>query len=77
MTQKEIKELFMYTLAIIIIVGVFILVGILITHEIPKENKDLLNIVVGGYVTLTTMVVSYFFGSSKGSADKNDLLKGN
>lgn len=69
------KELFMYILAIIIVVGIFVLLGILIVREVPVANKDLLNIVVGAFISAFTLVIGYFFGSSKGSADKTELLK--
>lgn len=69
------KELFQYILAIVIVVGIFVLLGVLIMHEIPETNKDLLNMIVGAFIASFTLVISYFFGSSKGSADKNELLK--
>ena len=69
------KEVFQYTLAIVIIAGILILVGILVRTEIPNENKDLLNILIGGFIAAFTSVIQYFFGSSKGSADKNDFIK--
>jgi len=71
------KDLFMYILAVIIIAGIFILLGVLLMHEIPTENKDLLNIVIGAFIASFSAVISYFFGSSKGSAEKNEMLKNN
>ncbi len=71
----KVKELFQYILAIVLVVGIFVLLGVLIIHEIPDANKDLLNMVVGAIIVSFATVIGYFFGSSKGSADKNELLK--
>jgi hypothetical protein len=39
------------------------------------EYKSELGIILGALVGAFGTVVGYFYGSSKGSADKNDLLK--
>jgi len=36
--------------------------------------KDIVNIIVGALVANLTAVVQYYFGSSKGSADKTAIL---
>ena len=39
------------------------------------EQKELLNLSIGALITNFTLVMSYFFGSSKGSSDKNEIIK--
>jgi xanthine/uracil permease len=69
------KNLPLYILAVVIVVGFFVLLGLLIFKEIPPQNKDLLNIVIGTLLAAFMSVVSYWYGSSKGSADKTEMFK--
>ena len=73
--MEKAKDVFQYALGAIIIVGFFALMIILAAREIPTENKDLLNLVVGALIGSFATIVSYFYGSSKGSSDKNEMLK--
>lgn len=69
------KNIPLYILAALIVTGFFVLLYVLIFHPIPGDNKDVLNLVVGALIACFTAVVNYFFGSSKGSSEKNELLK--
>lgn len=73
--KEFIKEGYMYLLGAIITVGFFLLLYLLVYQQIPVENKDILNIVVGALIGSFTTVVGYFYGSSKSSADKTEMLK--
>jgi len=64
----------MYSLAALIVFGIFILVGLLIFKTMPEANKDLLILVIGNLMAAFISVISYFFGSSKGSSDKTELM---
>ena len=75
--KKENKELYMYILGAIIVIAFFATIYLLAKVEMPLTNKDLLLIVIGALVAKFGDVVAYFFGSSKGSADKNEKLGGN
>ena len=68
------KESYMYILGSLIVIGFFGLLYLLIRFSIPAENINMLNIVVGALIGSFTTVVGYFFGSSKGSAEKTQLL---
>lgn len=72
------RDYFMPALAILITLGFFgILVAMLIL-DISKINASaltILNIMIGVLGTNFNNVVGYFFGSSKGSADKTKLGK--
>jgi hypothetical protein len=41
---------------------------------VPEPNKDLLNLVVGALIGSFASVVGYFFGSSAGSAQKDETI---
>ena len=47
---------------------------LLIFYPLPEVNKDIVNIAFGAILGMAVTVVSFFFGSSKSSSDKNDLL---
>ena len=65
------KEIFMYAFAALIAIGFF---GILVYMIKVGTYETSINLIVGALVGSFTLVVGYFFGSSKGSADKNNLL---
>lgn len=69
------KDLFQYILGGLIVLGFFVLLIALVYSGVPEINKDLLNLVVGALIGSFATVVGYFYGSSKGSSDKNELLK--
>ena len=69
------KDYFQFVLGGLIVVGFFILLYLLIYSGVPDQNKDLLNLVVGALIGSFATVVGYFYGSSKGSAEKNEMLK--
>lgn len=71
------KDWFMMALAIVIVLGVLTDIIILMKWTVPGENKDALYLILGALISGFTTVVSYFYGSSKGSSEKNELLKTN
>jgi len=64
----------MFVLGGLIVIGFFVLLGLLIFIDVPQANSDLLNLVVGSLIASFTTIVGYFFGSSKSSADKTEIL---
>lgn len=71
---SKLKEIAPYVLASIVVIGFFALLYILMFEEIPQNNKDVLNIVVGALIGAFTAVVGFFFGSSVGSKEKTKML---
>lgn len=63
-------------LAVLIIGGFFGVLGAMIFGEVPNENETAVNIMLGALGGLTVQIGNYFFGSSKGSKDKDDFIKG-
>lgn len=73
MTNRQIKNSMMVTLAIIIVLAFFALMAIgLFTQSI---SEPLLNTLFGALTASFSAVVMYFFGSSKGSADKTEIME--
>ena len=75
MTRRDIKDTFMYALAALVVTYAFIFLYILLYKSIPDGNRDIITtlsgIIVGGGFTSVTM---YFFGSSRGSAAKDEAM---
>ncbi len=62
------KDIYMYVLGAIVVIGFFSVV----VFKLIKDKDAQLEI--GSLIGAFGLVVGYFFGSSKGSADKNYLL---
>lgn len=74
----RIKEIFMYALGGLIAIGTFVLIGMLVMLIIKHPEtplKDVLVMSIGSLLAAFGLVVGYFYGSSKGSADKTEILK--
>lgn len=67
-------------IAILIILGFFVVLGALLYAAFAKvildgTLKDVLLVMLGTLGSMTVAVVSYYFGSSLGSAAKDDTIK--
>lgn len=71
------QQIFQYSLGAIITLSLLSTIMILIRSELSPSVHDALMILVGVEASAFTAVVSYFFGSSKGSSDKTEMLKNN
>ncbi len=68
------KEIFIYVLGAIIVIGFFVTLIFMIQKE---KYESEVNMIVGALIGSFITVVGFFYGSSKGSADKTDLLTKN
>jgi drug/metabolite transporter (DMT)-like permease len=73
--DSKTKERFMYILGGFVVGISAGVVCLLVFTPIPPDNKDIVNIALGTLLGMAVTVVGYFFGSSKSSADKTELLK--
>lgn len=62
-------------LALGVVTLAFALFGVLLFIDVKPEAKDILIYVLGVLSAAVTQILSYYFGSSQGSKDKNELLK--
>lgn len=72
--MKTAKEIYMYLLGALIVLGFFGVLGIMFFQNVPIPNKEILLILLGALSAKFADVIGYFFGSSKSSSDKNDML---
>ena len=66
-----------YTPAIMLYILTLVVAAIafaLFNFEIPQENKSTLYMVVGQILTAWIGAVAYWYGTTKGSSDKNKLM---
>ena len=64
---------FIYYLAFTIILIAFIYIFLTSFYNIPESNKRFVDILTGGVIAILSTIVNFFFGSSKGSRDKDKL----
>lgn len=64
------SDINLYVLAWLTVLGFFILIGILLWAPLPKGSENIVYLLLGCLTANTNSVYQYFFGSSKGSADK-------
>ena len=64
----------LYTLAWVIVIGFFALVGLLIFKELPKDSNGVIYMLFGALASGFTGIIGYFFGSSAGHAEAVNLL---
>ena len=65
-------------LALSILLLTFVLFGVVMFNDTPVEasRKDILIYILGVLSAIASQIVSYYFGSSAGSKEKTDALKG-
>ena len=68
------RDVNLYALAWVIVVGFFGLTALLIFRELPKDSNGVIFMLFGALVAAFGSVNGYFFGSSKSSADKTELM---
>ncbi len=61
-------------LALLVTAGFFGMLAVMAFRDLPITNKDMLNVMLGSLGAAWVAVVSYYFGSSAGSRDKDAAL---
>ena len=75
MTKKLWQQIYQYVLGVVVVFIAAFAFYLLAKWAIPEGNRDVIMVLVGVFASQFNSVVQYFFGSSKGSADKNELLE--
>jgi len=61
-------------LAITNALAFFVLLFLMLSHSIPETNKSAFDILLGMLAGSLTTVMTYYFGSSRGSREKDAIL---
>jgi hypothetical protein len=72
--EIAVKDKIPAILAIVITSGFFGVLTFMLMHEIPANGHDAMLMILGALITAWTAVVSYYFGSSAGSAAKDKTI---
>lgn len=72
--MKKEKNVLKYVLAAIIIVSVLIMLGFMFANNKEGQYTNTINLCVGAFLGAFTTIYNYEFGSSRGSAEKNDMI---
>ena len=63
-------------LAFVVVAGFFGAIWLVVERQVHDGMRDALLILIGNLSAAFMAIVSYYFGSSSGSAQKNSLLAG-
>ena len=72
--EISVKDRMPMLLGITANIGFFATVGFLLFRTMPVESKDVLLLLLGALTATFKDVYGYYFGSSSGSAKKDDML---
>jgi len=73
--EIQIRDWTPKVLGFIITVGFFGILVFMMKYDIPDKSRDVLNIMIGALGTAWISVVTYYFGSSAGSARKTEMME--
>ena len=68
------RDVNLYALAWLIVAGFFMLTCLLVFKDLPKDSNGVIFMLFGALSAAFGSVVGYFFGSSKSSGEKTELL---
>ena len=72
--MKKTKDIMMYGISVLIVLGFFADIYLLSIKAVPPENEKVLYTLIGVLATSFANVIHWFIGSSSGSKDKTELL---
>lgn len=75
MRQTDMEDWTPTMLGALIIAGFFVVLGAMVTRNLPPGAETEFSIMLGALATMTAAVVNYFFGSSAGSKEKTRLMR--
>ena len=68
----KLKDIYMYILGSVVVLGVL---GITVYLIATGKYESTIQLLVGCLISAFSTVVGYFYGSSKSSSDKNEMIK--
>jgi len=68
------KDIYFYSIGGLFIIGFFACLVLVLFKAFPQENNAIINVMFGCLIAGVSTVLNYFYGSSKGSSDKTEML---
>ena len=72
--NKSVKDIYMYILGAIVLIGFFMSILLLALVEVPSPNEELLYVLIVMLAREAGTVIHYFYSTSKSSSDKTDII---
>ena len=73
--EANVKDKTPAILAYSITVGFFAVLFYMLNYEVPVAEREVLFVMLGSLGTAWTGIIAYYFGSSKSSSNKQDLIE--
>ena len=70
LSKSEIRAI----ISVCMILGIVGLFALIFTVNLPTNNKEMAYLLVGAFSGSFTTIIAFWFGSSQGSADKQEQL---
>jgi hypothetical protein len=70
----KLRDYAKYILGALVTICFFLVLAILIFKAMPQENKDVLYLAIGALISYMGAIVNYYYGSSAGSAKKDETI---
>ena len=70
------KDIWMYLFGLSFVLEYFAVLILLIFFQLPETNEKILTYALGTLTGGALSIVNFFYGSSKGSADKTEIISG-
>lgn len=68
-------DMLQFVTALAVLTAFLVIVFVLLFRPIPEANKDAVMLLLGGIIGSVGTMVAFYYGSSKGSAKKDDIIK--
>jgi len=68
------RDINLYALAWLVVIGFFSTLTVLLLHAVPEGQDPILYVLLGALSSEFARVLAFFFGSSRGSKEKTNIL---
>lgn len=74
-SEDKFVRRFIYYLALVVLIAALAMMALILTGEIPSENKEFAYMIMGSLTTSVATILAYFYGSTRGSDSKNEVIR--
>ena len=74
-SEDKFVRRFIYWLAILILLASFGMMTMILLNEIPEQSREFAYLIMGNLTGAMTSILAFFYGSTRGSESKNEVIK--
>ena len=74
-SEDKFVRRFIYYLALVVLIAALAMMALILTGEIPSENKEFAYMIMGSLTTSVATILAYCYGSTRGSDSKNEVIR--